>query len=61
MRLPMTSAAIAAAMTYALMSFAIAADYPTPKDGEWIVRDLNFHSGEVLPELRLLMRNRSRA
>jgi homoserine O-acetyltransferase len=30
-----------------------AADYPTPKEGDWIVRDFRFHSGEVLPELRL--------
>src|SRR5882724_1480532 len=30
-----------------------AADYPTPKEGDWIVRDFRFHTGEVLPELRL--------
>ncbi len=32
---------------------AIAADYPAPKAGEWIARDFKFHSGEVMPELRL--------
>lgn len=30
-----------------------AADYPTPKEGEWVVRDFRFHTGEMLPELRL--------
>jgi homoserine O-acetyltransferase len=32
---------------------AAAADYPTPKEGGWIARDFRFHTGEVLPELRL--------
>jgi homoserine O-acetyltransferase/O-succinyltransferase len=31
----------------------MAADAPAPKDGHWIVRDFRFHTGEVLPELRL--------
>lgn len=31
----------------------LAADYPAPKENDWIVRDFRFHSGEVLPELRL--------
>ena len=30
-----------------------AADYPVPKEGSWVVRDFRFHTGEVLPELRL--------
>jgi len=30
-----------------------AADYPAPKEGDWIVRNFRFHTGEVLPELRL--------
>jgi homoserine O-acetyltransferase len=29
------------------------ADYPAPKEGDWVVRDFRFHTGEVLPELRL--------
>jgi len=29
------------------------ADYPAPREGSWIVRDFRFHTGEVLPELRL--------
>ena len=30
-----------------------AADYPAPREGDWIVRNFRFHTGEVLPELRL--------
>jgi homoserine O-acetyltransferase len=39
---------------FALISFAaMAADYPAPKQGEWTLKDFKFHTGEVLPELRL--------
>jgi homoserine O-acetyltransferase len=31
----------------------LAADYPAPKEGSWVVRDFRFHTGEVLAELRL--------
>jgi homoserine O-acetyltransferase len=42
------------ALAFALSSFAAsAADYPAPKQGDWIARDFKFHSGEALPELRL--------
>jgi homoserine O-acetyltransferase len=34
-------------------SGAGAADYPAPKEGDWIARDFRFHTGEVMPELRL--------
>lgn len=30
-----------------------AADYPSPKEGSWVVKDFRFHTGEMLPELRL--------
>ena len=30
-----------------------ASDYPTPKEGSWVAKDFRFHTGEVLPELRL--------
>jgi homoserine O-acetyltransferase/O-succinyltransferase len=30
-----------------------AADYPAPKEGDWIARDFKFSTGEVMPELRL--------
>ena len=32
---------------------ATAADYPAPRSGEWVARDFRFHTGEVMPELRL--------
>lgn len=32
---------------------AAAADYPAPKQGEWIAHGFKFHDGEVLPEVRL--------
>jgi homoserine O-acetyltransferase len=32
---------------------ALAADFPAPVEGDWVVRDFRFHTGEVLPELRL--------
>lgn len=32
---------------------AYAADYPTPKEGSWVARDFRFHTGEMLPELRI--------
>ena len=36
-----------------LLSSASAADYPAPKEADWIARDFRFSSGEVMPELRL--------
>src|SRR5438046_2897737 len=30
-----------------------AAEFPTPKEGDWTIRDFRFRSGEVIPELRL--------
>ena len=42
------------AITFALVSFpAVAADYPAPKQGDWIAREFKFHTGEVMPELRV--------
>jgi len=32
---------------------ALAADYPASRDADWVVRDFRFHTGEILPELRL--------
>ena len=40
----------------ALVLFSIsagAAEYPAPKQGEWVARDFKFHTGEVMPELKL--------
>jgi homoserine O-acetyltransferase len=41
------------AFTLAAALPGLAADYPAPKEGSWVVRDFRFHTGEVLPELRL--------
>jgi homoserine O-acetyltransferase len=30
-----------------------AAEYPAPKQGDWIARDFKFHTGEMMPELKL--------
>ncbi len=50
----MTRLRIALAIVLALFSMpAIAADYPAPKTGEWVARDFKFHTGEVMPELKL--------
>jgi len=39
---------------FAMTSFtALAADYPAPKQGDFIARDFKFHTGETMPELRL--------
>ena len=32
---------------------AEAQNYPAPKEGDWIARDFRFHTGEVVPELRV--------
>jgi homoserine O-acetyltransferase/O-succinyltransferase len=49
---PMLRAVAAAA--FSIIAFAAsAADYPAPKEGDWIARDFRFHTGEVMPELRL--------
>lgn len=34
-------------------AWALAAEWPTPVKGEWVVRDFRFHTGQVLPELKL--------
>ncbi len=34
-------------------SFVFAAEYSTPTEGDYVVRDFKFTSGETLPELRL--------
>ncbi|HEY0909824.1 MAG TPA: alpha/beta fold hydrolase [Bradyrhizobium sp.] len=42
------------AVVLVMTSFAArAADYPAPKPGDWIAKDFKFHTGEIMPELRL--------
>jgi homoserine O-acetyltransferase len=41
-------------LAFAFVAFAAsAADYPAPKQGDWIAHNFKFHTGEVMPELRL--------
>jgi homoserine O-acetyltransferase len=45
-----------AALSAVLLSVStsvFAADYPAPKQGDWIAKDFKFHTGEVMPELKL--------
>ena len=45
---------VALSATLALTSFtAVAADYPAPKQGDWIAKAFKFHTGETISELRL--------
>ncbi len=48
LRIPLTIA-----LAFASFSSAFAADYPPPKEADWTAHDFKFHTGEVLPELRL--------
>ena len=34
-----------------IASAAFAADYPAPKQGDWIAGDFRFHTGETVQEL----------
>jgi homoserine O-acetyltransferase len=44
----------ALALAFALASFpALAAEFPAPKQGEFVIKDFKFHTGEVMPELRV--------
>jgi homoserine O-acetyltransferase len=40
-----------AALLFALQ--ALAADYPAPKEADWVAKDFRFHTGEVFPELKV--------
>ena len=54
MGLPGIVARIASSFALALAVLpGWAADYPPPKEGDWIVRDFRFHTGEILPDLRI--------
>ena len=46
-------AAALACLAALALSSAQAADYPAPVEGSWIARDFKFHTGQVMPELRL--------
>jgi homoserine O-acetyltransferase len=46
-------ATAASAVLLLIASAALAADYPAPKQGNWVAKDFRFHTGETMPELRL--------
>jgi homoserine O-acetyltransferase/O-succinyltransferase len=44
------------ALTTGLFLFAlsaVAAEYPAPREADWIARDFRFHTGEIIPAVRL--------
>jgi len=45
-------AALSAALVLTSVT-AMAADYPAPRQGDWIAKDFKFHTGDTMPELRL--------
>ncbi|QIO32056.1 alpha/beta fold hydrolase [Bradyrhizobium sp. 1(2017)] len=47
------SCAALSAVLLSIATSAWAADYPAPKQGDWTAKDFKFHTGEVMPELRL--------
>jgi len=50
----MTRFRTVAALALVLPSVAAAAaDYPAPKSGDWIAPNFKFHTGEVMPQLKL--------
>jgi homoserine O-acetyltransferase/O-succinyltransferase len=45
--------AATAALLCLIALAAAAEDYPAPNEGDWIARDFRFHTGDVMPEVRL--------
>jgi homoserine O-acetyltransferase len=46
-------AAAGALLGLAALAPAAAQQYPAPKEGAWVAKDVRFNTGEVLPEVRL--------
>jgi hypothetical protein len=40
-------------LAFVVPTIGSAADYPAPKESEWIARDFKFHTGEVMKEVKL--------
>jgi homoserine O-acetyltransferase len=54
MKIPSLLLHAATGVVLSLIAFAAAAaDYPARSEGDWIARDFRFHTGEVMPDLRL--------
>ena len=53
-RIIVKAARLIAVLAFIALPFAaFAADYPAPKQGEWIARDFKFHTGDVMAQVRL--------
>ena len=50
---PQLGRALASLAIIVCATGALAADPPTPKEGDWVDKDFKVHTGETLPELRL--------
>ena len=46
-------AALVSAALIAVAGSAQAADFPEPKTSEYVIKDFAFHTGEVMPEMRV--------
>jgi homoserine O-acetyltransferase/O-succinyltransferase len=46
-------ALFACSLAIGLLGAAQAADYPAPKEADWTAHDFRFHTGEVMPDLRI--------
>jgi homoserine O-acetyltransferase len=46
-------AALVAIIAVVSAGAAFAADYPSPKQADWIARDFKFHTGHIMPEMKL--------
>ena len=42
-----------ACLAFALSFSAFAQNYPAPRDGSFVLKDFRFHTGQVLPEVRM--------
>jgi homoserine O-acetyltransferase/O-succinyltransferase len=51
--MPLTLRILIVCVFLSAAATATAAEYPTPVEGDFVLRDFKFTSGEVLPELRL--------
>jgi homoserine O-acetyltransferase/O-succinyltransferase len=50
---PLLSRPILTALLTLIALSAWATDYPTPKEADWVAKDFRFHTGEVMPAVRL--------
>ena len=53
MKLPYRSASVFFVLLFCAALAAKAADYPAPKEGDWVAHDFRFHTGEVFKEAKL--------